>query len=265
MTLTGGRNEAVFGLSGVAQRLDGQISSARIVAEGLRHEILSGVFPPGERIREGRIARELGLGQPTVREALVRLEHEGLIVRHRNKGCRVITLSERDIDEIFRIRLELEPLAGQLALENWAPWKADKLRTVVKDLRTCAKKRNAEEYCRLDLQFHRALWAVSENQHLQRILTRLVLPLFSFDALRLTRDSQFDFDASFKEHEKIAKALATQDPELAKRTIRQVAEGFWKEALRIKSLPLPPNAAAQGEASRLARPGVKPRRRNSEG
>ena len=80
--------------------------------------IIAGQLHPGERIVESRVARQLGVGQPTVREALVALEHQGLVVRKANQGCVVTTLTRAEICEILRIRAELEVLAVELAVEN---------------------------------------------------------------------------------------------------------------------------------------------------
>ncbi len=93
------------------------------IAESIRAMIVGGDCNPGDRIVESRIAREIGVGQPTVREALVALEHQGLVVRNANQGC-VVTRSRRDrYLQLVRIRAELEMLAVELATEIAPPTK----------------------------------------------------------------------------------------------------------------------------------------------
>src|SRR6185437_6967121 len=102
----------------LSQRLGRREPIAGQIAESIRAMIVGGQLNPGERIVESRIAREIGVGQPTVREALVALEHEGLVVRHANQGCVVTELGRDDIRQLVRIRAELEVLAVQLATES---------------------------------------------------------------------------------------------------------------------------------------------------
>ena len=80
--------------------------------------IVAGDLKPGDRIVESRIARDIGVGQPTVREALVALEHQGLVVRKANQGCVVTSLTRAEICQLIRIRAELETLAVELAVET---------------------------------------------------------------------------------------------------------------------------------------------------
>src|ERR1022692_3181409 len=74
------------------------------IASTMRNLILSGELKPGDRIVESRVAKQLGVGQPTVREALVELEHQGLVCRKPNRGCLVTTLTRAEIADILRIR-----------------------------------------------------------------------------------------------------------------------------------------------------------------
>src|SRR5205807_4508247 len=90
------------------------------VKEFLRELIISGKLRSGERIVETRIAQQLGIGHPTVREALESLQDEGLFVRLPNRGCTVVELTQKDIRQIFRLRMEWEALAVDLALETWS-------------------------------------------------------------------------------------------------------------------------------------------------
>ena len=71
------------------------------IAESIRNMIVSGDLKPGDRIVESRIARQIGVGQPTVREALVALEHQGLVVRKANQGCVVTSLSASAVAKIL--------------------------------------------------------------------------------------------------------------------------------------------------------------------
>ena len=87
------------------------------IAGSIRAMIVAGDLKPGDRVVESRIAREIGVGQPTVREALVALEHQGLVVRKANQGCVVTVLTRAEISQILRVREQLEGMAIELAIE----------------------------------------------------------------------------------------------------------------------------------------------------
>src|SRR5215207_3154943 len=83
----------------------------------LRAVILDGTVPPGGQLRERDIAVDLGISRSPLREALTRLEEEGLIVRIPFRGAFVVEVSAQDVAEIASIRLRVEPYAGELAIE----------------------------------------------------------------------------------------------------------------------------------------------------
>src|ERR671933_2361367 len=101
----------------LSESLGRKTSISDQIAEVLRNLIVSGDLNPGERIIESKIAKQLGVGQPTVREALVALEHQGLVVRRSNQGCMVTELTRAEVVHILRIRSELEVLAVEIAVE----------------------------------------------------------------------------------------------------------------------------------------------------
>ena len=142
----------------LSQRLGRRKTIAGQIAESIRAMIVGGQLNPGERIVESRIAREIGVGQPTVREALVALEHEGLVVRHANQGCVVTELGRDDILQLVRIRAELEVLAVQLATESASDEDVAALVEAAEALKAAAAKRDSNRFFKLDLQFHQMLW-----------------------------------------------------------------------------------------------------------
>src|ERR1051326_7319940 len=77
--------------------------------------ILRGELGPGQRIVEGKLARELGVAQSTLREALQQLEHQGLVRKSERRGTFVTRLRVKDMEDLYLVRLELEPLAASLA------------------------------------------------------------------------------------------------------------------------------------------------------
>src|SRR5215831_14382370 len=96
------------------QKIEPISKKARIVA-ALRDAILSGAIKSGEQIVEGKLAQQFGVGQGLVREALIELEHQGFVQRTPFSSTQVPTLTLEDAQDIFDMRIALEPLAIALA------------------------------------------------------------------------------------------------------------------------------------------------------
>ena len=91
-------------------------SLAEAAAQSLREAIIAGKLKPGERLIEQKLASQLGIGQPTLREALKELEYQGFVRKLANKGRTFVTkLSTEDISKIHQVRMVLEVLAVDLA------------------------------------------------------------------------------------------------------------------------------------------------------
>src|SRR5499426_4694891 len=97
------------------------ISKKDRIVETMKKALLVGKLSPGEQIVESKVARELGVGTPLVREALIELEHRGFVQKFPYKGTYVTRLSRDDIEEIYNLRIELEPLAVEWAQAKAGP------------------------------------------------------------------------------------------------------------------------------------------------
>jgi len=202
------------------------------IAESIRDMIVSGELNPGDRIVESRFAREIGVGQPTVREALVALEHQGLVVRKANQGCVVTTLTRTEIRQILRIREELETLAMELAIEGASDAEIRKLLRVTDAMQRAAEVRDVREFFGLDVRFHEALWRLSGNSLLPRLLAQALMPLLAFLFIRNLRNHlQIDMKDSAAAHVEIAEAILSRDKERARKVAREKFQMFADDHL----------------------------------
>src|SRR5206468_11817891 len=144
-------------LEELSEALGKKVLIADQIAEVLRNMIVSGDLNPGERIVESRVAKRLGVGQPTVREALVALEHQGLVVRKTNQGCIVTSLTRDEISQILKIRGELEVLAVELAVEHASDADIYKLVAVTGLMNAAAQAKDVQEFFKHDFRFHETL------------------------------------------------------------------------------------------------------------
>lgn len=203
------------------------------LVELFRNLILRGEWKPGAAIVETGIAKAVGVSQPTVREALKQLEVEGLILRRQFRSCEVTKLSREEVDQIFRLRIEWEGLAAELAVENRGNWKEENLLEAAEKLIKAARKRDSDAFYHHDLEFHRELWACTGNQFLTKALSQITVPLFAFWTLRHLRESDVDLVKQAAAHERIAQAIISGNKRQARTTTREAMRGFWKDGARV--------------------------------
>jgi DNA-binding GntR family transcriptional regulator len=147
----------------------------RISASNLRSEIkkamqeaiLHGVFKPGERLVESDIAENMGVSRAPVREVLSALEHEGLVVNVPRRGSFVVAFTDKDIEEIYSLRLLLEIGAVKRAIPRLTTGDRDVLQKLVDELGEQALRRDDfDVLVNLDLRFHEYLFSTADHRRL---------------------------------------------------------------------------------------------------
>ena len=129
-------------------------SLADKVFKKLEEEILNGALKAGENLTELRISARLGVSRTPVREAIHRLEQEGLVQLTPNKGAVVVGVSEKDLRDIYDIRMKLEGLASRWAAEQITEEDAKSLRDILELQEFYTAKGDLDQLRNLDSQFH---------------------------------------------------------------------------------------------------------------
>ena len=210
----------------------------RVVAT-LRDAIINGKIHSGEQIVEGKIAKQFGVGQGLIREALIQLEHQGFVQRTPYSGTQVSTLSLEDAQQIFDIRIELEPLALLLAGRKATPEQLKELETFANKAKKGAKAEDLDAFFENHLSFRKRVWELSGNQYLQQTLERLVIPLYALYLIRRShnREGLLQTVVDCIEHQdKILEAYKTGDVDEARRVGRAFLVQM-KEYLGTRLLP----------------------------
>jgi DNA-binding GntR family transcriptional regulator len=133
----------------------------------IRSAILEGRYEPGERMVESAIAVEMGVSRAPVREALSALEREGLVVTIPRRGCFVVDFSERDIEEIYSLRLLLEIGALERGITRVTDDDLVNLQNLTNDLRQASLNGdNLETILSLDSYFHDYLCSLADHHRL---------------------------------------------------------------------------------------------------
>ena len=169
------------------------VSASKKVEAHLRKAIHAGKLRPRQRIIEEDLAKELQVSRGPVREALLRLERDGLVVTTSRRGTfiRDISLAEIGVifrmrakldakalkfGVIFRMRAKLEGLCVRYMRENSSIDSAELLNRALKKLKTAAAKSNEEQFFHADMELHRTIWKASNQPLLYRMLNLLMNP-----------------------------------------------------------------------------------------
>jgi DNA-binding GntR family transcriptional regulator len=208
------------------------------IVEIIRQAIASGDLGPGDRVVELRLAKQLGVGNTAVREALFELERAGLVTRIPNKGSFITKMTWEDAQQIFQIRKPLESLAVELAVGHMSAADFDVLQGFVDGMKTAAETSDFERFYQNDLEFHRTLWRLSQNRYLASSLETVVVPLFAFFLIRTRMDYRVDLLGSAQRHHQLLDTIRS-GREVRDRMIASLdsSEIFWEQAGRTLAGP----------------------------
>ena len=198
-------------------KFDEYIPLRDIVFKTLREAIITGNLKPGERLMEIKLASELGVSRTPVREAIRKLEQEGLVEMRVRKGAVVAPINEKDLREVLEIRKALESLACQLACAKSTPEKVKNLRAINKVIARAVRDDDIQTIADKDVEFHDAINAMTENGHITGILKQLKEHIFRY-RLEFIREMD-DRNRIVEEHSRIVDAIAAKDAEAASREI----------------------------------------------
>jgi DNA-binding GntR family transcriptional regulator len=190
------------------------------VADALYGLIVGGHLQPGERIRDSEIAVRLGVSRTPVREALLRLAGEGLVVGLAGRGFRVAALSEREARELYPILSTLESLALRAS-----PALSSTDRLALEGIADQIVRAPSAPHCvQLDLEWHALLLHRCRNEALLQMIGDLKRRLRRYELWYMEHEDLVD--ASRRDHRRIA-ALAAKDPA----TAAEVLSEHWDRAL----------------------------------
>ncbi|RCK68952.1 GntR family transcriptional regulator [Desertihabitans brevis] len=199
------------------------------IADEVYNEILSSVLfsrvQAGDRITIDAVAREYNVSQTPVREALHRLQADGIVVRHHLAGYRVAPMLTREqFEDLVELRLLLEPAAARRAAERMSVEELGELRALSAEMSTEAHRSTGEHayarFSQLDAQFHEAVARGGGNQFVRESLTRLHTHVHLF---RLAHQTSITSEA-IDEHEAVIEAIASRAPDAAAFAMRQHLE-----------------------------------------
>ena len=189
----------------------------------LRNKILAGSIEPGENLIEMKLAEELGVSRTPIREAFRKLELEGLVFSVPNKGVVVKGISNQDTEDIFAIRMHLEPLAARWAAQRITSAEIIELEETIQLMDFYIRRNDLDQASKKNTDFHAIIFEAAKSKPLKQILNSLqeYVHLARLASLRNPGRP----DKALEEHKEILAAIITRDEETA-------AERMYEHVLR---------------------------------
>ena len=192
------------------------ISLADQVFEHLETDILSGKYQRGEILTESKLSSELGVSRTPIREALRRLEQEHLI-EEAPKGNVVVGISEKDLGDIFMIRIKLEGQAAAMSAENRTDEQLSILREAVEFQEFYLERHDADRIKSMDSRFHQTIYKMCASAVFYDVLFPLHKKILKYRRASVSNTSRAE--ASVAEHRAIYEAIAAKDGALAEKLV----------------------------------------------
>ena len=146
-----------------------------------------------------------------MREALIQLEHEGFVTRHRNRGTTVTQLSSQGITDMVRVRISLKVLAIELAKKRLDSKNSMFLDQAVESMRAAVEHHSVDEFSKTDFAFHETIWKMAGNQELLKMLKSICSRVFAFGTIRSTSTGWEVLPSYADMHFELAQSILNDD------------------------------------------------------
>ena len=190
-----------------------------VVFKTLRQAILKGELEPGERLMEIQLAERLGVSRTPIREAIRKLELEGLVLMIPRKGAEVAKISENNLRDVLEVRRSLEELAIDLACQRMTEEELSELKKTEERFAKAIQTGEVMEIAQTDESYHEIIYNSTKNQKLVQILNNLREQMYRY-RLEYIKDED-KRQILLVEHDHIIKALSLRHVQEAKMAIRE--------------------------------------------
>jgi len=180
------------------------------VLSTLRMAIIKGQLQSGAHLLEVQLAEKLGVSRGPVREALVHLEHEGLVVSQPYRGKFVADISAKTIHETYSLRRLLESFAAELAIDKLEQSHFDRLQLLFLAMMDAVYDKRFEEFANIDLEFHRLFVAAAGHTRLSQMWEMLTGVTHAFIVINASLDHE-GYQIIAEGHQAILQALIERD------------------------------------------------------
>ena len=182
-----------------------------VVFYTLRQAILKGELEPGERLMEMQLAEQIGVSRTPIREAIRKLELEGLVLMIPRRGAIVAKITEKDLKDVLEVRASLERLSTKLACERMEEETIEELREAQEAFKAALRGDDITLQAQKDVEFHDVIYKSTNNLRLIQMLNNLREQMYRY-RLEYLKDGT-SHQKLVEEHEAIIEALSRRDTE----------------------------------------------------
>jgi len=184
-----------------------------VVFNTLRQAILYGKLQPGERLMEITLANQLGVSRTPVREAIRKLEIEGLVLMIPRKGAQVAPITEKDLNDVLEVRLGLEELAMHCACERVDEEQLEQILAAQRGFEASLRTSDLAHLAKTDEEFHELIYQATGNRRLIQMINNLREQMYRY---RIEYLKDFNIGETLnEEHKELYSALQNRDADRA--------------------------------------------------
>lgn len=201
-------------ISGLTIEENAYLPLRDVVFQTLRQAILKGELQPGERLMEIKLADTLGVSRTPIREAIRKLELEGLVVMIPRKGAAVANITEKDTKNVLEVRRTLEMFAVEVACDRITEEQMAQLKEAAKAFEASKGSLDLIRIAETDIHFHEIIYEATHNERLVQILSNLRENMYRY-RIEYLKDPNY-YDSLVGEHQEILDAIEAGDKEKAR-------------------------------------------------
>lgn len=201
------------------------VSRVDQVRGAVLHRIFAGLLQPGQRIVEAKLAGELGVSQATVNAALQDMHNQGIVNKMANRFTKVSQYTSQEIENLFSVRLILEPAAVAVVARVLNDDALSQLHYHVEQMRAAARHADVPGFCLADYRFHQTMYAISGNSFLIQACQAIAAAPFAYILCGGAKGLPADYQALAEDHHLIVTELQ-KGPDAAAQTARERIEAW---------------------------------------
>ena len=201
-----------------------------VVFNTLRRAILTGQLKPGERLMEVHLANRLGVSRTPIREAIRKLELEGLVIMIPRRGAEVARITEKSLKDVLEVRRALDALSVELACDRITEEDMKRLLQACQDFEKAAKGKDASVIAKADVALHDIIVEATGNQRLAQLVNNLSEQMYRYRFVYIKEESKHDMLVA--EHREIYESIASRDKERAARAAKLHIDNQEKSIIR---------------------------------
>ena len=202
-----------------------------VVFNTLRQAILKGELKPGERLMEIALAERLGVSRTPIREAMRKLEQEGLVVMIPRRGAQVANITEKDLNDVLEVRIALENVAIEKACARMTEEEMRRLWLAAKEFEHTIAEGNLVKLAEADVAFHEVIYQASDNKRLIQVLNNMREQIYRY-RVEYLKDAAI-YPRLIEEHHRMYDALKEKDQ---KQAVAYVEKHLHNQAEAVKKI-----------------------------